>query len=63
MVQLEVEREYKTLMCLVCGWIYSEELGLPEDGIIPGTRWGDIPDSWRCPECGVGKGDFTVIEI
>ena len=38
-------------MCVVCGFIYEEEFGLPEDGIAPGTRWEDIPDTWQCPDC------------
>lgn len=49
--------------CIVCGFIYDEESGLPEEGIPPGTRWEDIPDDWMCPECGVGKEDFEMIEI
>ncbi|HEV3035603.1 MAG TPA: rubredoxin [Solirubrobacteraceae bacterium] len=47
-------------MCLVCGFMYYEQLGMPEDGIPPGTPWEEIPDSWRCPECGVSKGDFVM---
>ena len=54
---------YKTWVCLICGWVYDEELGLPEDGIAPGTRWEDIPEGWCCPECDVGKGDFSMFEI
>ena len=42
---------------------YDEALGWPEDGIEPGTRWDDVPDDWLCPECGVGKEDFDMIEI
>jgi rubredoxin len=34
----------------------------PEDGIAPGTRWEDVPDDWVCPECGVAKSDFYLIE-
>ena len=30
---------YKTWMCLICGYIYDEEKGLPDEGIAPGTRW------------------------
>jgi rubredoxin len=30
---------------------------------LPQARWEDIPDDWRCPECDVGKGDFSMIEI
>ncbi len=49
--------------CLVCGFIYDEAKGLPEEGIAPGTSWDDIPDDWECPECGVGKEDFEMVEI
>jgi rubredoxin len=38
-------------MCLICGFIYDEALGLPDEGIPPGTKWADIPLSWRCPDC------------
>lgn len=49
--------------CAICGFIYDESQGLPEEGISPGTAWSDIPDDWRCPDCGVGKADFQMIEI
>ena len=48
--------------CIVCGWVYDEETGDPDSGIEPGTRWEDIPDDWLCPDCGVGKEDFEMIE-
>jgi rubredoxin len=60
---IETKTEFKTLMCLVCGWIYSEVTGAPDSGLLPGTRWEDIPDSWTCPECGVSKADFTMVEF
>ena len=41
----------------------DEEAGLPEEGIEPGTRWEDIPDTWTCPDCGVTKDDFEMIEV
>ncbi|MGA4816460.1 rubredoxin [Pseudomonas aeruginosa] len=28
-----------------------------------GTRWEDIPADQVCPDCGVGKIDFEMIEI
>ena len=52
---------YRCWMCVVCGFIYDEAEGLPEDGIAPGTRWEDIPDSWCCPDCGVTKSDFELM--
>ena len=57
------EDPVKKWQCIVCGFIYDEELGLPEEGIAPGTAWQDIPDDWMCPECGVGKEDFEMVEI
>ena len=54
---------YKTYMCLICGFIYDEAAGLPEEGIPPGTRWEDVPVNWVCPECGARKEDFELVEI
>ena len=30
---------------------------------LRGTKWEDIPDDWTCPDCGVSKADFEMIEI
>lgn len=53
----------KKWQCVVCGLIYDEAEGWPEDGIEPGTKWEDVPEDWVCPDCGVGKEDFEMIEI
>ena len=53
----------KTYMCVVCGFVYDEEQGLPDQNIAPGTRWEDIPDTWTCPDCGASKEEFELIEI
>lgn len=53
----------KAYMCLICGFIYDEAAGLPDDGIAPGTSWDDVPMNWVCPECGARKDDFELIEI
>ena len=53
----------KKYMCLICGWIYDEELGWPEDGIKAGTLWNDVPMNWTCPECGARKDDFEMVEF
>lgn len=57
------EAPYKTYMCLICGFIYDEAAGLPVEGILPGTRWEDIPPNWTCPECEARKEDFEMVEI
>ena len=54
---------HKTYMCLICGFIYDEAAGLPEEGIPPGTKWEDVPMNWTCPECGARKDDFEMVEI
>jgi rubredoxin-NAD+ reductase len=46
-------------VCNVCGWVYDEEEGDPENGIAPGTKFEDLPESFACPLCGVGKDDFS----
>ncbi|NQX87383.1 MAG: FAD-dependent oxidoreductase [Halioglobus sp.] len=48
--------------CIVCGLVYDEEEGWPDDGIEPGTKWEDVPEDWLCPDCGVGKEDFELLE-
>ena len=49
--------------CTVCGFVYSECLGLPDEGIAPGTAWEDIPEIWKCPDCGTSKADFRMVEV
>lgn len=49
--------------CLVCGYIYDEAAGDPAEGLAPGTRWQDVPADWVCPDCGVGKSEFEMVEI
>jgi rubredoxin len=55
--------EYQSWVCLICGWIYNEQEGLPDEGIPAGTRFADIPTDWRCPLCDVGKEDFVVVDF
>ncbi len=50
-------------MCVVCGYIYDEAIGVPDEGVLAGTRWEDVPAAWTCPDCGATKDDFEMIEI
>ncbi|TAM02936.1 MAG: rubredoxin [Paraburkholderia sp.] len=54
---------FKQWVCVICGWVYDEAAGAPDDGLAPGTRWADVPDEWRCPLCDVGKDDFALVEF
>jgi flavin reductase (DIM6/NTAB) family NADH-FMN oxidoreductase RutF/rubredoxin len=47
--------------CPACGFTYDPEVGDPDGGIAPGTRFEDIPENWVCPNCGVEKSDFIKI--
>ena len=42
----------------ICGYEYDEELGIPEAGIAPGTKFEDLPEDFECPLCGAGKEVF-----
>lgn len=46
-------------VCIVCGYIYDETTGDPDSGVAAGTKFDDIPETWVCPVCGVGKSEFT----
>lgn len=46
-------------VCDVCGWIYDEEQGAPDEGIAVGTAFNDLPEDFVCPLCGVGKDQFS----
>jgi rubredoxin-NAD+ reductase len=49
-------------VCEICGWVYDEELGVPEKGIAPGTKFEDLPDDFECELCGVDKSNFAKAE-
>lgn len=53
--------ECNKFVCVICGYIYDEELGDPESGIQPGSRWEDVPGDWTCPDCGSSKLDFELM--
>ncbi len=46
-------------VCNVCGWVYDEEIGDPDNGIAAGTEFDALPEDFVCPLCGVGKEDFS----
>lgn len=49
----------KQYVCAVCGYVYDEAAGDPDNGVAPGTPWEKVPDDWVCPVCQVGKDQFT----
>ena len=49
-------------VCDVCGWEYDPAVGVPDEGIEPGTAFDDLPDDFVCPECGADKESFSPAE-
>ncbi len=49
----------KKYVCQVCGWVYDEAVGCPDEGIAAGTKFEDLPEDFACPLCGVGKDQFA----
>lgn len=47
--------------CTVCGWIYDETEGSPDDGYPAGTPFSDLPVEGTCPFCKSGKDKFELI--
>ena len=48
----------RTFICRGCYYIYDEAQGLPLAGVPAGTRFADLPATWRCPDCGTDKTTF-----
>ena len=44
--------------CTVCGYVYDEAEGDPDNGVAAGTKWDDVPADWVCPLCGAAKDAF-----
>ena len=45
-------------VCVICGYVYDPAEGDPDNGVVPGTVWEDVPNDWLCPLCGASKDDF-----
>ena len=47
-------------ICTVCGYIYNESDGDPSRGVLPGTKWDELPSDFTCPICGADRGEFAA---
>lgn len=47
-------------VCSVCGYVYEPALGDPDNGIVAGTEFVNLPDEWVCPVCGAAKDAFEA---
>ncbi|HXC94549.1 MAG TPA: rubredoxin [Edaphobacter sp.] len=58
-----MSNQYHRYLCLGCGFLYDELMGLPEHGIAPGTPWEQIPEGWACPDCVTPRACFETLSI
>ncbi len=49
-------------ICVVCWYIYDENVWDPDGWIPAGTKFEDIPDDRVCPVCWVTKKDFVPLQ-
>ncbi|MFT6987215.1 MAG: anaerobic nitric oxide reductase flavorubredoxin [Psychromonas sp.] len=52
----------QNMLCTVCNWIYEPATGEPDQDVEPGTPWDELPDTFLCPECALGKDVFVPTE-
>jgi len=50
----------KKYVCGVCGYTYDPAKGDTANGVAAGTAFESLPADWVCPECGVGKDEFSA---
>ena len=51
----------KQYECDLCGYVYDEAAGDPDNGIAPGTKWEDLPADGVCPLGGAGMDEYTAM--
>ena len=51
------------LECKICWWVYDPALGELDQLVAPGTPWAQVPDSFLCPGCGIGKEVFEPCAV
>ena len=51
----------KKYVCNVCGYVYDEAVGDPDNNIAPGTKFEDLPEDFHCPLCKMPKDKFRNV--
>ena len=53
----------KSFLCEICGYVYDEVNGEPDEGIEPGTQFSDLDENtFLCPVCASDKHMFTELD-
>ena len=52
----------QAMLCTVCQWVYDPARGAGSAGGA-GHPWAQVPDSFLCPGCGIGKEVFEPCAV
>ncbi len=44
--------------CTLCGYIYDPNFGDPDNDVLSGTSFDELPEDWTCPVCGAQLDQF-----
>lgn len=58
---VKIARRMQKWVCTFCGWVYDPEVGVPDEGISPGTDFMDLPLDFVCPVSGHPWDDFEIL--
>ncbi len=48
--------------CNVCGWVFDEQKGYPNENIDPNTPWSTVSNEFHCPLCYAQKSLFREVK-
>jgi rubredoxin len=57
----QIERDL--FQCKHCYTVYDEKYGEPENGIVVGTSFEQLPESYTCPLCENSKSNFNKKDV
>lgn len=61
-VKTNLGKNTKMYKCQACGYVYDPGEGDSLGGIEAGTEFENLPDTWKCPICEVGKEEFAALD-
>lgn len=44
--------------CTLCCYIYDPNFGDPDNDVLSGTSFDELPEDWTCPVCGAQLDQF-----
>jgi rubredoxin len=59
--QTLAEQALPSYECRACGYVYEPSKGDSAASIPSGTAFEALPETWRCPVCGVRRNQFVNI--